>query len=64
MDNEFGLCASIGNLERVTELVEAGINMETDNSGRTALFLASLYSHFEIMVFLVEHGANVAHTDN
>jgi hypothetical protein len=65
MDYELPRCANSGNLERVRELVEGGANIEETNEfGESALMLASLRSHFGIVVYLVEHGANVAHTDS
>jgi hypothetical protein len=64
MIDEFHRCAESGNLERVRQLVEGGVNIEgLDEERMTALSLASLERHFEIVVYLVEHGANVAHTD-
>jgi ankyrin repeat protein len=48
----------------VKVLVEGGADIEElDDNGMTALMLASLYVHcgVEIVKYLVEHGANVAH---
>jgi ankyrin repeat protein len=65
MSSELHYCADYGDLEMVTELVEAGANVEeTDSVAMTALSLACLKGHFAIVVCLVEHGANVNHTDN
>jgi ankyrin repeat protein len=51
--------AEYGNLERVKRLVEGGANIdETDENGRTALSLAGRKKEFEIVVYLVEHGAD------
>jgi hypothetical protein len=55
-------CAKSGSLERVKELVEGGANTDgLDEYGRIALMLA--VDHVEIVVYLVERHANVAHTD-
>jgi hypothetical protein len=68
--NELHDCAETGNLEGVKQLVEGGANIDetddqwTDNEGMTALMLAIRSGKFEIVVYLVEHGANVAHTDS
>jgi ankyrin repeat protein len=44
--------------------VEGGANIDEANpSGATALLIACSKGKFEIVVYLVEHGANVAHTD-
>jgi ankyrin repeat protein len=62
MRNELHCCAESGNLEKVTQLVEGGANIdETDEDGMTALAMASLKVRFEIVVYLVKHGANIAH---
>jgi ankyrin repeat protein len=51
-------------LGEAKQLVEGGASIEgLDADRRTALMLASLAGHFEIVVYFVEHGANVAHTD-
>jgi ankyrin repeat protein len=65
MNNELQDCAKYGNLGRVKQLVEGGANIEEANEysdGMTALSLASLSCQFETVVYLVEQGANIAHT--
>jgi ankyrin repeat protein len=65
MMNDLQRCAATGKFEGVKQLVEGGANIEeTDEVGRTALSLASLNGELEIVAFFVEHGANVAHTDD
>jgi hypothetical protein len=62
MSNELHHWAATGNLERVKQLMEDGANIdETTENNMTALLLASLNGSSEIVVYLVEHGANVAH---
>jgi hypothetical protein len=62
MSNELHHWAASGNLERVKQLVEDGANIdESNDAGMTALSLASKNGEFEVVVYLVEHGANVAH---
>jgi ankyrin repeat protein len=65
MRSELHRCARFGDLERVKQLVAGGVDVEEterdDNNGMTALSLASLYHHYEIVVYLVEHGADVTH---
>jgi ankyrin repeat protein len=57
-------CASTGNLERVKELVEGGANIEEIEEGQTALMEACSSGHSEVVAYLVECNANVAHADN
>jgi hypothetical protein len=65
MRSELHRCAKSGNLKRIKELVEGGANIDiNDHVGVTPLMLASLHGEFEIVEYLVEHGANVAHTDS
>jgi ankyrin repeat protein len=64
MSTEFRRCVFSGNLERVKQLVEGGANItESDANGTTALLLACKQGHFEIVVYLLEHSANIAQTD-
>jgi ankyrin repeat protein len=64
MNSELCNCAALVNLESVQHLAEGGANIEeTDFLGMTALSKASFNGHFEIVVYLVDRGANVAHTD-
>jgi ankyrin repeat protein len=63
MNHELQECAESGNLERMKQLVESGANVdEKDDNGMTALLQASEHDRFEVVVYLVEHGANVALT--
>jgi hypothetical protein len=65
MNYELRHCASTGTLERFKQLVEGGANIEgTTEDGIASLSLAILNGRFEIVVYLVGHGANVAHIDN
>jgi ankyrin repeat protein len=65
MNKELHNCAGNGNLERVKELVEGGADLEEiDEHGNTALLLAILEDRFEIVRYVVKHGANVAHTNS
>jgi hypothetical protein len=58
--NEFRRCARTGDLERVKQLLKGGAKLdETAEGGMTALMWASLGGHFEVVVYLVEQGANV-----
>jgi ankyrin repeat protein len=63
MSNDLHWCTEYGDLEKVKQLVEGGANIEESQFGKTALIVASLKGYFEIVVYLVEHGANVAHFD-
>jgi hypothetical protein len=54
--------SSYSDRKRFKEPVEGGADIEAANSvGQTALFLAIQEGLFEMVVYLVEHGANVAH---
>jgi ankyrin repeat protein len=56
MNNELHLCAASGNLERVKQLVEGGANIEElDEDGTTALSLATVNNHFDIVVYLASY---------
>jgi hypothetical protein len=63
MNIELSNYADSGNLEGVKRLVEAGANIEETFEGQTVLTMACLHGHSDFVVYLVEHGANVAHTD-
>jgi ankyrin repeat protein len=59
MSNELHRCVATGNLEGVKQLEEGGANTEElDDTGKTAVMLASTYFHSEIVAYLVEHGAD------
>jgi ankyrin repeat protein len=66
MFNELHRCAKFGDLEGVTELVEGGANMEEfdGTGGITALMRTCPKCRHDIVVYLVEHGANAAHPDD
>jgi ankyrin repeat protein len=52
MNDALHVCAESGNLEGVRRLVEGGANIdETNGYGETALSLAVVYGHFEIVVY-------------
>jgi hypothetical protein len=64
MSDELHRCAISGTPERVKELVEGGANIDASNAhGVTALMLASIMGHFEMVVCPVECDANVAQSD-
>ena len=47
-------------IEKVRELLDVGINIDTKNIlGKTVLFFASKYGYTEIVKLLLERGANV-----
>jgi cytohesin len=52
------MAAAIGNLARVKQLVEAGINVNTDIKGNTALHLAVSNGRDKIVHYLIEKGAD------
>lgn len=48
------------NLKKVKELVNKGVNVNTeDHFGSNSLFLASVYGHIEVVKFLIESKANL-----
>jgi hypothetical protein len=62
--DELHECVFSGNLERIRQLVEGGVNIDEANENDvTALLLACSMRRFEMVVYLVEHGANVTHAD-
>jgi ankyrin repeat protein len=63
MNIELYRCALSGNLKRFKELVKGGTNIdEITRDGMTALLFASRNGRFEMVVYLVERGANVTRT--
>jgi ankyrin repeat protein len=67
MSNELRHYAVHGNLERVKQLLEAGVNTEfeeADTSGCTALSLATLNGRYEVVVYLVDNGARATERDH
>jgi ankyrin repeat protein len=51
--DELHRCAESGNLERIRELVEDGVSIDQiSRHGHTALFAASIWGHFDIVVYM------------
>lgn len=58
------LAASSGDLETVTQLLEAGVKVDAANEyGRTALGLAVSAGHVDVTRALLDAGANIEHRD-
>ena len=58
------LYSTIGDLNRVKELIEQGVDIETkDEKGDTPLMNASIKNRLNVVKYLVENGANV-HAEN
>lgn len=56
--------AKIGNLQKVKEEIENGIDINIINdNGYTALILAASYGKLEVVKYLIEKGANIESTD-
>lgn len=52
--------AENGNFKKIKECLANGVDVNArDIFGYTALMLASINGHFEIVKYLVEHGADV-----
>lgn len=58
-------CAEDGDFEKTKELVDQGVDVNAANSnGASALMLASFNGHHKVAFYLLDHKANVRHTDS
>jgi ankyrin repeat protein len=58
------MAAENGDLLRVRELVEAGVDVNAMENKATPLMLASARGNFEVAVYLIDHGADVNKVGN